>query len=88
MNLAGEMLLSTLTLGGLGLAVVGIFKRKGIAHIGENLALLDQVVFEKSFERAFQNPIKALGKITTRIMSNTNQFLQKNIIKPFQSKIH
>lgn len=87
MNLAGEMLLSTLTLGGLGLAVVGIFKRKGIAHIGENLALLDQVVFEKSFKRAFQNPIKALGKITTRIMSNTNQFLQKNIIKPFQSKV-
>ncbi|MBF0845406.1 hypothetical protein IR117_12395, partial [Streptococcus danieliae] len=48
MNLAGEMLLSTLTLGGLGLAVVGMFKRKGVTHIGENLALLDQVVFEKS----------------------------------------
>ena len=49
------------------------------------MALLDQVVFEKSFERAFQNPIKALGKITTRIMSNTGKFLQKNITRPFQS---
>ncbi|NYS32234.1 hypothetical protein HZZ02_00245 [Streptococcus danieliae] len=87
LNLASEMLLSTLTLGGLGLGLYGIFRRGGIKHIGENFALLDQTVFENSFDRALQNPIKAIGKISTRIVSNTGKFLQKNIIKPVQSTI-
>ncbi|NYS49842.1 hypothetical protein HZY93_07835 [Streptococcus danieliae] len=49
LNLASEILLSTLTLGGAGLGLYGIFKRRGINHVGENLGLLDQVVFEQKF---------------------------------------
>lgn len=79
-------MLSTLTLGGVGLGLYGIFTKRGIKHIGENFGLLDQVVFEGSFDRALKNPLQTAKKLTNQILKNTGDFL-KNTAKSISSKV-
>ncbi|MBF8971105.1 hypothetical protein [Streptococcus sp. NLN76] len=85
LNLASEIVFSTLTLGGVGLGLYGIFTKRGIKHIGENLGLLDQVVFEGSFDRASKHPLQTAKKLTQYALKNTGKFLQKNVFKPLQN---
>lgn len=84
-NLASEILLSSLTLGGLGLGLYGIVTKRGFKHIGENFGQLDEVVFEGSFNRAFKNPLQAAKKLTQHTLKGAGNFLQKNVFKPLQN---